>query len=88
VIAVLDAGYPYELAGLVFYAFFLYMARKRNGPRYSRRTRVLTIVAAIGLVAVVPLHYARNGAAVTFFALLGFASLASAFVDARANRKQ
>ena len=81
--AVFDAGYPYELAGLVFYAFFLYMVRKRNGLRYSQRTRVLTIVTAIGLVGVVPLHYARNGAAVAVAVLLGFAALVSAFLDAR-----
>ena len=81
--AVFDAGYPYELAGLVFYAFFLYMVRKRNSLRYSQRTRVLTIVTAIGLVGVVPLHYARNGAAVAVAVLLGFAALVSAFLDAR-----
>ncbi len=83
--AIFDAGYPYEMAGLVFYAFFLYMVRKRNRLRYTQRTLVLTIVAAIGLVAVVPLHYARNGALVAIVLLLGLASLASASVDARAN---
>jgi hypothetical protein len=84
--AVFDAGYPYEMAGLVFYAFFLYMVRRQNSLRYTQRTRVLTIVAAIGLVGVVPFHYARNGAAIAIVLLLGLASLASAFVDARAKR--
>jgi hypothetical protein len=84
--AIFDAGYPYELAGLVFYVFFLYMVRKRSAGRYGQRTRVLTILAAIGLVAVVPLHYARNGSAVALVLLLGLASLASAFADVRAGR--
>jgi hypothetical protein len=84
--AVFDAGYPYELAGLVFYAFFLYMVRKRNMLRYSQRTRVLTIVAAIGLVGVVPLHYARNGTAVAIVLLLGLVALTSAFSDVRRKR--
>jgi hypothetical protein len=84
--AIFDAGYPYEMVGLLFYVFFLWMVRKRNSLRYTQRTRVFTIVAAIGLVAVVPLHYARNGAAIAFVFLLGLVSLASAFVDARANR--
>jgi len=84
--AVLDAGYPYELAGLVLYAFFLYLTRKRNRSRYTQRTRVLTIVAAIGLVAVVPFHFAGNGAAIAVVSLLGLAALGSAFLDARALR--
>jgi hypothetical protein len=84
--AIFDAGYPYEIAGLVFYAFFLYMTRKRNSRRYSQRTRVFTIAAAIGLVGVVPFHYARNGAAIAIVLLIGLSSLASAFVDARAGR--
>jgi hypothetical protein len=86
--AVFEAGYPYELAGLVFYVFFLYMVRKRNSLRYSQRTRVLTIAAAIGLVGTVPLHYARNGAAVAIALLLGFVALASAFIDARASGRR
>jgi hypothetical protein len=84
--AILNAGYPYELAGLVLYAFFLYTTRKRNSLRYTQRTRVFTISAAIGLVGVVPLHYARNGAAIAIALLLALASLASAFVDARVGR--
>lgn len=83
--AIFDAGFPYELAGLVFYVFFLYMVRKRNSGRYGQRSRVLTIVAAIALVGVVPLHYARNGAAVAIAVLLGLAALTSAFIDARAR---
>lgn len=82
---ILDAGYPYEIAGLVFYVFFLYMVRRESGSRYSQRTRVLAIVAAIGLVGVVPFHYAGNAAAVAIMLLLGVAAVVSAFIDARAK---
>ncbi len=85
VTAVLDAGYAYELAGLVFYVFFLMMVRKRSGWAYSQRSRVLTIVTAIGLVGVVPFHYAHNPAAIGGVMLAGLAALASAFLDARAK---
>jgi hypothetical protein len=80
---IIEAGYPYEIAGLVYYVFFLYMVRKRGGLSYSQRTRVLTIIAAIGLVGVVPFHYATNTAAVATILLLGVAALVSAFLDAR-----
>ncbi len=83
--AVLEAGYAYELAGLVFYVFFLMMVRKRAGFRYAQRTRVLTIVAAIGLVGVVPFHYGGNSTAIAIVLAIGLAALASAFLDARSG---
>jgi hypothetical protein len=83
--AVIGAGYPYEIAGLVFYVFFLYMLRNRRGAHYGQRTRVLTIVAAIALVGVVPFRYAQNTAAIAVAVLIGVAALVSAFVDARAR---
>lgn len=83
--AIVDAGYPYEIAGLVFYVFFLYMVRSRKGARYTQRTRVLTIVTAIGLVGVVPFNYAHNPAAIVVVLLLGLASLGCALIDARAT---
>jgi hypothetical protein len=79
--AVLAAGYPYEIAGLVFYVFFLYQMRKRGGARYSLRSRTLTIIAAIGLVGVVPFHYASSTPLLAVVLLLAFAALASAFID-------
>jgi hypothetical protein len=59
------------------------MIRKRGGPVYAQRTRVLTILAAIGFVSVVPLHAARNPLAIVVISLLGLAAVACAFVDAR-----
>jgi hypothetical protein len=82
---VLDSGYTYEIAGLVFYVFFLYMVRTRRGPAYSQRTRVLTIVAAMGLVGTVPFRYADNVAVLAIVLLIAAAALASAFVDGRAK---
>ncbi len=79
---IIAAGYPYEIAGLVFYVFFLAMQRK-GGQRYSQRTRILTILAAIGLVGVVPFHYATNAVAVEALLLLGLAAVVSAFADRR-----
>jgi hypothetical protein len=86
--AIINAGYPYELAGLVFYVFFLYMVRKRGGVVYSQRTRVLTILAAIALVAVVPFHYANNAGAIGIVLLVGLASLGAAFLDARGGGRR
>ncbi len=83
--AVLEAGYGYELAGVVFYVFFLAMLRKRAGFQYAQHTRVLTIITAIALVGVVPFHYGHNPTAIGCVLLLGLASLASAFIDARAK---
>ena len=80
---IIEAGYPYEIAGLVLYVFFLSMLRKGGAARYAQHTRVLTIVAAIGLVGTVPFHYAGNPVATGVLSLLGIAAVASAFLDAR-----
>ncbi len=85
--AIIDAGYPYEIAGLVFYVFFIYMTRRANGPRYAQHTRVLTIGAAIGLVGVVPFHYAANSTVMFVVLALALAALISAFVDARGAQR-
>jgi hypothetical protein len=85
--AIVDAGYPYEIAGLVFYVFFISMTRRAGGPRYAQHTRVLTIAAAIGLVGVVPFHYAGNPAVMFVVLLIAVAALVSAFLDARGARR-
>jgi len=80
---IIAAGYAYEIAGLVYYVFFLFMVRKQRGARYSGRTRILTIVAAIAFVGVVPFHYGGNARANVVLLLLGLSALVSAFADAR-----
>ncbi|GAC1418818.1 MAG: hypothetical protein NVSMB5_10470 [Candidatus Velthaea sp.] len=81
--AILEAGYLYEFAGLVFYVFFLIMTRRANVAKYSARSRVLTIAAAIVLVGSALFHYATNSAGVTVMLVLALASLGSAFEDVR-----
>jgi hypothetical protein len=81
--AILDAGYAYELAGLIYYVFFLMMARGKNAQRYSLRSRVLVVAAALALVGSVPFHYATTTSGVTIMFVLALVALASAFVDAR-----
>ena len=80
--AIFEAGYGYEVAGLVYYIFFIVMTRRRDA-RFSQRSRVLALVAAIALVGSVPFHYATNAAGVALMLILGAASLISSFIDLR-----
>jgi predicted lipid-binding transport protein (Tim44 family) len=86
--AVIAAGYPYELAGILYYVLFLMMSRKANAARYSLHSRVLAVLAAIVMVGCVPFHYATAFAGVV--AMLGLAVLAllSSAVDAIRARRQ
>jgi hypothetical protein len=77
----LNAGYPYEIAGLVYYIFFLLMLRKGQAQRFSQRSRVLTLLAAIALVACVPLHYAAYAFGVVLMLALAVAALISTLLD-------
>lgn len=84
--AFLEAGYPYEIVGLAYYVFFLVMGRQRFAGRFTLRTRVLVLVAAIVLVACVPVGYARSGIGVAVMFAAAFVALVSAALDARAVR--
>ena len=86
--AVIAAGYPYEFAGLLYYVLFLMMSRKANAAKYSLRSRVLVILAAIVMVGCVPFHYATDPLGV--IAMLGLAvlSLFSTFLDGVAARRR
>jgi hypothetical protein len=79
----LALGVPYELAGLVFFVLYLAMSRPRAAGRFSRRSQVLVLLAAIALVAGVPLHYGARPGAMAFVLLLVLISLVSTVVDAR-----
>ena len=86
--AIVAAGYPYELVGLFYYVFFLMMGRKRFAGIYSLRTRIATLLAAIAMVACVPLGYANNLIGVIAMAVLALFALVSSAIDAnRARRK-
>jgi hypothetical protein len=79
--AFLESGYPYELAGLIYYAFFLVMSRRRGGARFSRRSQILTLLAAIVLAASVPFHYANTRGGHIVMIVLAVASLVSTWRD-------
>jgi 4-amino-4-deoxy-L-arabinose transferase-like glycosyltransferase len=86
--AIVAAGYPYELAGIFYYALFLMMGRKRYAGVYSRRSRFLVVLAAIVMVGCVPFHYAATFLGATaMFAIAGLALL-STLADAFAARRR
>jgi len=87
--AVILAGYPYEFVGLLYFVFFLLMGRKRFANIYSLRSRVLTVVAAIAMVACVPFHYAATDAGVTcMFAIAIIAMISTILDNAYASRRK
>jgi len=81
------AGYPYELAGLLYYVLFLLMSRKQNAKKYTRRSRVLVILAAIVMVACVPLHFADAFLGVMAMYVLAIAGLVSMAIDSAKSRQ-
>jgi hypothetical protein len=85
---VIGAGYPYELAGIVYYVFFVLMSRKRYGATYSKRSRILVILAAIVMVGCVPFHYANELLGVTAMFALAIVALISTLLDAVAAKRR
>jgi hypothetical protein len=81
--ALIRSGYLYELAGLVYYVFFLLMTRGPRAARFSQRSKVLTLVAAIGLIASVPLRYAWQPVAVAMMLALVAVAMVSTWLDRR-----
>lgn len=79
--ALIRSGYPYELAGLLYYLFFLAMSRGKNAARFSQRSRVLTLVAAIALIGSVPLRYAAHPLAGVLMLVLVAIALTSTWLD-------
>ena len=79
------AEYVWELVGILWYGAFLIMSRGRNAARLSKRTRILTLVAAIVMVASAPLHYANLRIGVAVMVLLALASVLSNVADARVS---
>ena len=79
-------GVPYELAGLLYFASYLAMSRPRAAAHFSRRSRVLTLLAAIALVGSVPLHYGDNAVGIAVMLGLIVGSIVSIAVDRRTLR--
>ncbi len=84
--SLIASGYPYELAGLLYYLFFLVMTRGARAARFSQRSKLLTLAAAIGLIASVPLRYAAQPLAVTLMLALVAAALVSTWLDRRRSQ--
>ena len=83
--ALLASGIPWEIAGLIYFLFYLAMSRPRNAARFSRRSKALTLLAALALVAAVPLHYGAVPIAIVVMLLLLVVSIVSTFLDRRAR---
>lgn len=75
------ATYLYELLGLAYYLMFLVMGSRRYRGRFSVRSRLLTVLAAIALVGSVPGRYGTNGLGVAMMLAFAAAALISAFID-------
>ena len=79
--ALIQSGYPYELAGLLYYVFFLMMTRGKNAARFSQRSKALTLAAAIALIGSVPLRYGAQPLAVAAMLALVAVAMWSTWLD-------
>jgi hypothetical protein len=83
----IQSGVVYELVGLCYFLFYLAMSRPRAAGRFSRRSRVLTLLAAIALVGSVVGHYAQAPLGIGVMVALAIAALGSTFADRRTARR-
>jgi len=63
------------------------MNRKRYAAVYSRRSRLLVVLAAIVMVGCVPFHYAAAPAGIIAMFALAVVALGSTLVDAVVSRR-
>jgi hypothetical protein len=85
---VILAGYPYEFVGLLYFAFFLLMGRKRYDGVYTLRSRILTLLAAMVMVGCVPFHYAASPTGILAMFTVAIISMISTVRDAATARKR
>jgi hypothetical protein len=81
------SGILFELAGLCYFLFYLVMSRPRNVARFSRRSRILTLLAAIAMVGSVVGPYAQAPLGIVVMFGLAIAALVSTFADRRGARR-
>jgi hypothetical protein len=86
--AVIEAGYPYELVGLLYYVLFLMMGRKRYAANYTNRSRYLALLAAIVMIGCVPFRYAAAPLGVEAMFAVAVVALASTVADAIVARRR
>jgi hypothetical protein len=83
----IQSGVLYELAGLCYFLFYLSMSRRSVAARYSKRSRVLTLLAAIVLVGSVVAHYGQTPLGIVVMFAFALGALVSTFVDRRVVRR-
>lgn len=86
--AIVEAGYPYEFVGLLYYVLFLMMSRKRYAANYTNRSRYLALLAAMVMIGCVPFRYATVPLGVEAMFALAVVALASTFADAINARRR
>jgi uncharacterized membrane protein len=79
----IQTGYPFELAGFVYFLFYLAMSRKGAGERFSQRSKIFTLIASIVLVGSVPLHYGAQPLAIALMLAIVAISIWSTWSDRR-----
>ena len=70
----LQTGYPFELAGLIYFLFYIAMSRPKNRDRFSQRSKVFTLIASMALVGSVPFGYGTQPVAIVL--MLGLVAIA------------
>jgi hypothetical protein len=85
---IIAQGYPYELVGIVYYVFFLFMGRKRFAANYSNRSRYLALLAAIVMVGCVPFGYAARAVGIAAMVTIAVVALVSTFADGLADHRR
>jgi uncharacterized membrane protein YhaH (DUF805 family) len=70
----LQTGYPFEVAGLIYFLFYIAMTRGRSKDRFSQRSKTFTLIASIALVGSVPFGYGAQPAAIG--CMLGLVAIA------------
>jgi uncharacterized membrane protein YedE/YeeE len=70
----LQTGYPFEFAGLIYFLFYISMSRAQNKDRFSQRSKVFTLIASMVLVGSVPFGYGGQPAAIAL--MLGLVAIA------------
>ncbi len=84
----IEAGYPYELVGLLYYVLFLMMGRKRHAANYTNRSRYLALLAAMVMIGCVPFHYATVPLGVEAMFAFALLALVSSVADAIVARRR
>ena len=81
--SLIQTGYPFELAGLVYFLFYLSMSRRTGGARFSQRSKIFTLIASIVLVGSVPFHYGAQPVGIVLMLAVVAISIWSTWTDRR-----